>query len=67
VATPWLKTTADPSASCQGDSGGPQFFEDVQVSITIAGDPVCHTVNQDQRLDLPDVLDWLANPAPLAQ
>lgn len=67
VTTPWLKATAEPSTNCLGDSGGPQFFEGVEVSITVAGDAVCRTLSINERVDLVDVQTWLAHPAPLAR
>ncbi len=45
---------------CLGDSGGPQFDDEgVQVSLTSTTDGMCASYSSDQRLDLPEVRDFL--------
>lgn len=48
--------------TCFGDSGGPRFWEDtlVIVSVTSWGDAICRSNDRSQRLDIPSVLDFLA-------
>jgi Trypsin len=52
--------------TCYGDSGGPQFIEDpatgelLLVSLTVTGDMFCRSTNVTQRLDLPEIQEWLA-------
>jgi secreted trypsin-like serine protease len=48
--------------TCFGDSGGPHFYEDtlIIVSVTSWGDAVCRANDMTQRVDIPSVLDWLA-------
>lgn len=48
-----------------GDSGGPRFWSDddtgkeILVAITSRGDPMCVAHDAAQRIDLPEVLDWI--------
>ncbi len=45
---------------CMGDSGGPQFdASGVQVSVTSTVDAMCRSYSSNQRLDLPEVRDFL--------
>ena len=48
--------------TCFGDSGGPHFYEDtlILVSVTSWGDANCVSNDMTQRVDLANVLDWLA-------
>jgi hypothetical protein len=59
VSPNWLTSHAASSAGCYHDSGGPQFVDGVLVSITVTGDVPCVTLQRRQRLDLPDVQQWL--------
>jgi hypothetical protein len=51
--------------TCYGDSGGPQFVQDPEtgdlllVSLTVTGDMFCRSTNVTQRLDLPEIQEWL--------
>jgi len=62
-------TDVDPQTglggACFGDSGGPAFSPpgsplQVQVAVVSSGPPTCGSLNVDQRLDTPSVLDFLA-------
>ncbi len=45
---------------CLGDSGGPQFdASGLQVSVTSTTDGMCTSYSSNQRLDLPEVRDFL--------
>jgi secreted trypsin-like serine protease len=48
--------------TCFGDSGGPHFWEDtlIIVSVTSWGDAICRSNDMTQRIDIPSVLDFLA-------
>ena len=59
VSPNWLTALAAPASACYHDSGGPQFDGDVLISITTTGDMPCVTLQRNQRLDLPDVQEWL--------
>lgn len=54
-----------PGGTCLGDSGGPLFYpyqdggSKVQVAVTVWGDIPCRAIGFAQRLDLPDVLQWI--------
>lgn len=43
--------------TCSGDSGGPHFLGDSNViaSVTSWGDPLCRSLDQTQRIDIPSV------------
>jgi len=47
--------------TCSGDSGGPRFLGDSTViaSITSWGDPLCRSLDQTQRIDIPAVHDFI--------
>jgi hypothetical protein len=52
--------------SCAGDSGGPHFpspSSNLTVAVTTAGDPSCVSLDENQRLDTPTVVRFLANYA----
>lgn len=66
-----LFTQANPAATnqggtCFGDSGGPHFFSrdgadlNLVVAIQSGGDATCQALNVSQRLDMPEVLAFLA-------
>jgi hypothetical protein len=59
VSPNWLTAHAAPASACYHDSGGPQFVDDVLVSFTVTGDMPCVTLQRNQRLDLPEVQEWL--------
>jgi hypothetical protein len=56
-----LTTHAAPSTACYHDSGGPLFVNGDLVSISVTGDVPCVTLQRSQRLDLPDVQQWLTD------
>ena len=47
--------------TCSGDSGGPHFIGDTNViaSVTSWGDPLCRSLDQTQRIDIPSVHDFI--------
>ncbi len=49
--------------TCFGDSGGPHFWNDTLViaSVTSWGDAICRSNDMTQRVDIPTVLDFLAD------
>lgn len=59
ISPNWLTAHSAPASTCYHDSGGPQFADGVLVSITTTGDMPCVTLQRNQRLDLPDVQEWL--------
>ncbi len=44
---------------CFGDSGGPHLLHDVIVSITSNGDGNCVATDNTQRVDQPEIRDWI--------
>lgn len=44
---------------CLGDSGGPKFYGGYVVAVTTSADPNCKALNQNQRLDTPEVDTFL--------
>jgi secreted trypsin-like serine protease len=62
----YLRISQNPNAgsagTCYGVSGGPIFLGDtnVVVSLTVTGDVFCKSTNVTQRLDIPEVQDFLA-------
>jgi hypothetical protein len=49
---------------CLGDSGAPLFHNGVEVALVIWGDLVCRSIGFSQRLDTPEVRDWLDTNMP---
>jgi len=47
--------------TCSGDSGGPHFVGNslVIASVTSWGDPLCRSLDQTQRVDIPSVHDFI--------
>ncbi len=47
--------------TCSGDSGGPHFLGESNViaSVTSWGDPLCRSLDQTQRIDIPSVHDFI--------
>jgi secreted trypsin-like serine protease len=47
--------------TCSGDSGGPHFVgsSTVIASVTSWGDPLCRSLDQTQRIDIPVVRNWI--------
>ena len=62
----YLRISQNPNAggggTCYGDSGGPIFLGDtnIVVAITVTGDVFCKSTNVTQRLDIPEVQEFLA-------
>jgi len=55
--------------SCFGDSGGPIFWTDANgdeiiVAVTSTGDAQCVATGLDYRVDVADILDWVAGNIP---
>jgi len=44
---------------CFGDSGGPHLLNEMIVSITSNGDGNCVATDNTQRIDQPEILDWI--------
>jgi hypothetical protein len=44
---------------CSGDSGGPHLLDDYIVSVTSNGDANCVATDNTQRVDLPEIRDWI--------
>jgi secreted trypsin-like serine protease len=54
--------STDGGGTCFGDSGGPHFWGDTLmiVAVTSWGDALCRSNDMTQRIDIPSVLDFLA-------
>ncbi|PVV82762.1 trypsin-like serine protease [Dehalogenimonas alkenigignens] len=66
LSSEFLKITANPAknrgGATFGDSGGPVLFAGTNVILGInsfVNNPNCDGVTYAQRLDLPDILDWI--------
>lgn len=44
---------------CSGDSGGPHLLNNLIVSVTSNGDASCVTTDNTQRVDQPEIRDWI--------
>jgi len=44
---------------CSGDSGGPHLLHDYIVSVTSNGDANCVATDNTQRVDLPEIRNWI--------
>ena len=44
---------------CSGDSGGPHLLNNLIVSVTSNGDASCVATDNTQRVDQPEVRDWI--------
>jgi secreted trypsin-like serine protease len=64
---PWLKLAmnSDSGGTCYGDSGGPHFLggkrSNLIVSITVTGDPNCHSTDLTYRLDIASTRSFLSD------
>lgn len=44
---------------CHGDSGGPHLLDNMIVSVTSNGDANCVATDNTQRVDLPEIRNWI--------
>lgn len=49
----------DNGGGCHGDSGGPHLLQGAIVSVTSNGDGNCVATDNTQRVDLPEIRDWI--------
>ena len=54
-----INNNQDNGGACNGDSGGPHLHEDVIVSVTSNGDASCVTSDNTQRVDQPEIRNWI--------
>lgn len=54
-----IHTNKNSGGGCFGDSGGPHLLGGLIVSITSAGDGNCVATDATQRVDQPEIRDWV--------
>ncbi len=54
-----IHTNKGNGGGCFGDSGGPHLLDGVIVSITSNGDGNCVATDNTQRVDQPEIRDWI--------
>jgi Trypsin len=54
-----INTNVGSGGGCSGDSGGPHLLNNYIVSVTSNGDANCVATDNTQRVDQPEIRDWV--------
>jgi hypothetical protein len=54
-----INTNTGNGGGCSGDSGGPHLLNNYIVSVTSNGDANCVATDNTQRIDQPEIRDWV--------